>query len=148
MKATRQETILSLIEQYDISTQEELTSKLNELGFKTTQATVSRDVKKLQLRKVPAAGGGQKYISPGAMTSGLEKYHRIIAEGMLSAEQAATLVVIRTSSGMAMAIAAALDKIAFPELVGCIAGDDTIMCACRCEEDARSLTRKIQSFIS
>jgi len=148
MKATRQETILTLIEQYDISTQEELTVRLNELGYKTTQATVSRDVKRLQLRKVPADGGGQKYVSPGALTSVLEKYQRIITEGMVSAEQAATLVVIRTRSGMAMAIAAALDEISFPELAGCIAGDDTIMCACRSQEDAQTLTRKIRSFIS
>ncbi len=148
MKATRQETILALIEEYDISTQEELTSRLNELGYKTTQATVSRDVKKLQLRKVPASGGGQKYSSPDTLTSIPGRYHSIIMEGMLSAEQAAAIVVVRTSSGMAMAIAAALDELSFPELVGCIAGDDTIMCACRCPEDAQALTRKIQSFIS
>ena len=148
MKATRQETILALIEEYDISTQEELTSRLNELGYKTTQATVSRDVKKLQLKKVPASGSGQKYVSPGSLTSVLGKYQSIIAEGMISAEQAATIVVIRTSSGMAMAIAAALDEIALPEIVGCIAGDDTIMCACRSQADAEALTRKIQNFIS
>ena len=146
MKATRQETILALIERYDISTQEELTARLNELGYKTTQATVSRDVKKLELRKVPAGGGGQKYIRPGVLTRSLGKYHRIVAEGMLSAQPAGTIVVVKTSSGMAMAVAAALEELEFPEAVGCIAGDDTIMCACRCIEDAQALTEKIQSL--
>ncbi len=142
MKATRQEAILALIEKYDISTQEELTLRLNELGYKTTQATVSRDVKKLQLRKVPSEAG-QKYIHPKSAESAMVRYRRIVAEGLLHAEPAGTIVVVRTNSGMAMAVAAALEELQLSELVGCIAGDDTIMCACKSPEDASALTIKI-----
>ena len=142
MKTSRQEKILELIELYDISTQEELTSMLNEQGYKTTQATVSRDIKALRLRKVPSPKG-QKYISREDAVDSREKYLRILAGGLVSMDQAGNLAVIRTIPGMAMAAAAALDELKLSELVGSIAGDDTIMCACRSNEDAGSLISRI-----
>ena len=145
MKSSRQEKILELITQYDISTQEELTSRLNELGYKTTQATVSRDVKHLRLRKVPTSGG-QKYVFPGGDPDGREKYHRIFQDGLISIEPAGTIVVIKTISGMAMAVAAALDELKLEEIVGSIAGDDTVMCACRSEQDAQLLISRLKTY--
>ena len=146
MKHSRQEKILELISQYDISTQEELTSKLNELGYKTTQATVSRDIHSLQLKKVPSSQG-QKYAAPGNAISPRDRYLRIFSEGLVSVEQAVNLVVIKTTPGMAMASAAALDGLKPPELVGSIAGDDTIMCACRSDYDAKELAGRIKQLL-
>ena len=146
MKTSRQEKILELIELYDISTQEELTSMLNEQGYKTTQATVSRDIKALHLRKVPSPKG-QKYISRDDSADSREKYLRIFSGGFVSMDQAGNLAVIRTIPGMAMAAAAALDELKLSELVGSIAGDDTIMCACRSDEDAASLISRIQILL-
>ena len=124
---------------------QELTSRLNDLGYKTTQATVSRDVKHLRLRKVPTSGG-QKYVFPGGNPVGREKYHRIFQDGLISIEPAGTIVVIKTISGMAMAVAAALDELKLEQIVGSIAGDDTIMCACRSVQDAELLISKLNSY--
>ena len=146
MKTSRQEKILELIELYDISTQEELTAMLNEQGYKTNQATVTRDIKALRLRKVPSPKG-QKYISRDDSVDSREKYLRILAGGLVTMEQAGNLAVIKTIPGMAMAAAAALDELKLSELVGSIAGDDTIMCACRSDEDAASLISRIQILL-
>ena len=146
MKSSRQEKILELIEQYEISTQEELTSMLNDLGYKTTQATVSRDVKALRIRKIPGLKG-QRYIVPDDSADSRTKYLRIFSDGLAGMEQAATLTVIKTIPGMAMAVAAALDELNLKEIVGSIAGDDTIMCACRSEQDASALISRINSLL-
>ena len=146
MKTSRQEKILELIEEYEISTQEELTNLLNDLGYKTTQATVSRDIKSLQLKKAPSEKG-QKYIYTGIVQSSRNKYLRIFSEGMTGIDQAANIVVIKTISGMAMAVAAALDELKLEEIVGSIAGDDTIMCACRSDQEASYLISKINRLL-
>ena len=146
MKSSRQEKILELIKQNDISTQEELTSMLNDLGYKTTQATVSRDVKALKLRKIPSFKG-QRYIAPADNSESRSRYLRIFSEGLVGMDQAANLVVVKTIPGMAMAVAAALDELEMEEIVGSIAGDDTIMCACRSEQDASQLIFRINSLL-
>ena len=146
MKKPRQEKILELISEYDISTQEELTSMLNALGYKTTQATVSRDIKSLQLKKAPSKNG-QKYIYTGGTHTSRDKYLRIFSEGMTGMDQAANIVVIKTISGTAMAVAAALDELKMDEIVGSIAGDDTIMCACRSELEASGLISNINQLL-
>ena len=137
MKTSRQETILELIEAYEISTQEELTTRLNALGYKTTQATVSRDIKALQLKKVPG-NSGQKYAVSETRAADREKYLRILNDGLVNLDQASNLVIIKTISGMAMAVAAAVDELKLAQIAGSIAGDDTIFCACRSAEDAAS----------
>ena len=132
MKTKRQRKIIELITNYDIETQEELADRLNQSGFKVTQATVSRDIRDLKLTKMSVDGGKQKYViikpEDGGMT---EKYMRVLRDGYVSMDMAQNILVIKTVSGMAMAVAAALDAIKFHEVVGCIAGDDTIMCAVR-----------------
>ena len=146
MKTSRQEKILELIAAYEISTQEELTQMLNERGYKTTQATVSRDIRALQLKKVPVQNG-QKYIFPEKEISDKDKYLQIFSSGLAEIKQAANLVVIKTYAGMAMAVAAALDELKLEEIVGSIAGDDTILCACSSNEDADTLIKNIEQLL-
>ena len=135
MKVSRHAKIIELISQYDIETQEELAEYLNNAGFKVTQATVSRDIRDLKLTKVSVNGGKQKYILHRPEEGMSEKYIRVLKDGYVSMDMAQNILVIKTVSGMAMAVAAALDAMKWNEVVGCIAGDDTIMCAIRTAED-------------
>lgn len=140
MKKTRQEKILELILQKEIETQDDLCKSLNEEGFVVTQATVSRDIRDLKLIKVAGTKGRMKYASLlPANTDFAEKYRKIFREGFVSADTAGNILVIKTISGMAMAVAAALDAMNFAQIVGSIAGDDTIMCAIRTPEDAEKI---------
>ena len=148
MKRVRQNKILELIDEYDIDTQEELGKRLHESGFRVTQATISRDIKELQLKKQADKNGKSKYIcvTPGSASFG-ERYARVLQDGMVSIDQADNLVVIKTVSGMAMAVAEALDVIGFHEIVGCVAGDNTIMCAVRTVDDTIILMDKLKKII-
>lgn len=148
MKKVRHLKIVELIEKYDIETQEELADRLKEAGFPVTQATVSRDIRELKLSKVPTAGGHQKYAVLSRDDSHMgDKYIRVLRDGFSSMDNAQNILVIKTVSGMAMAVAAAVDAMKFPEVVGCIAGDDTIMLAVRTVEDTRQLMTKIHRMI-
>lgn len=148
MKVNRHAKIVELINKYQIETQEELAEYLNQEGFRVTQATVSRDIRDLKLTKVPAANGRQKYAVLQAEQSGMaEKYIRILIDGYLSMDMAQNILVIKTVSGMAMAVAAALDAMKWHEIVGCIAGDDTVMCAVRTVDDTIILMEKIRKII-
>ena len=148
MKVARHEKIIELIRQYEIDTQEELAARLNEAGFKVTQATVSRDIRELKLSKVPTGGGKQKYVILRQDDSHMgDKYIRVLRDGFVSMDMAQNILVIKTVSGMAMAVAAALDALKFSEVVGCIAGDDTIMVAVRTVEDTQILMDKIHLMI-
>ena len=148
MKVERHSKIVELIGKYEIGTQEELAQMLNEAGFNVTQATVSRDIRELKLTKVQAENGRQKYVvleSPRG-TSAI-KYIRILKDGFVSMDMAQNILVIKTVSGMAMAVAAALDAIHFNEIVGCIAGDDTIMWAVRSVDDTIILMEKLKKMV-
>lgn len=144
MKKNRHEKIVELIEAYDLETQEELAEKLRQEGYNVTQATVSRDIRELNLSKVPVGGGRQKYAllreQHGEMG---DKYARVLREGMSGMGMAQSLLVVKTVSGMAMAVAAALDAMHMKEIVGTIAGDDTIMLAVRSAEEAEVVREKI-----
>lgn len=130
MKTNRQRKIIELISNYNIDTQQELASRLVDAGFQVTQATVSRDIRDLNLIKIPADGSKQKYTVPtGNMSTINSKYMRVLNDGILSIDTAGNLLVIKTVSGMAMAVGAAIDAINHEEIVGCIAGDDTLFCA-------------------
>ncbi len=132
MKRVRQNKILELIDEYDIDTQEELGKRLHESGFRVTQATISRDIKELQLknRQIKTENPSTSVLLREVPAFG-ERYARVLQDGMVSIDQADNLVVIKTVSGMAMAVAAAIDALEIEEIVGSIAGDDTIMCAVR-----------------
>lgn len=147
MKVERHSKIVELIGKYEIETQEELAEYLNQAGFNVTQATVSRDIRELKLMKAATEGGKQKYMVLQNQTSFSDKYIRILQDGYLSMDMAQNILVLKTVSGMAMAVAAALDAMHFHEIVGCIAGDDTIMCAVRSVDDTILVMDKIRKLI-
>lgn len=144
MKAKRQAKLLELIQKNDIETQEELSDYLEREGFQVTQATVSRDIRELKITKVTVGDGRPKYAVLAKSAEDLtEKYVRVFHDGFVSMDMAQNILVIRTVSGMAMAVAAALDVMKMPEIVGTIAGDDTIMCAVRSVEETHVLMNRL-----
>lgn len=148
MKLERHSKIVELIGKYEIETQEELADYLNEAGFAVTQATVSRDIRELKLTKVQSESGKQRYMVLQNQGSFSDKYIRILRDGYLSMDMAQNILVIKTVSGMAMAVAAALDALHFSEMVGCIAGDDTIMCAIRTVDDTILMMDKLKKLVT
>lgn len=148
MKKLRQSAMLDIIRKADVDTQEELAQMLREHGFKVTQATVSRDIRELKLSKVSVPGGKQKYVFMTEESPQMEdRYIRVLRDGFVGMETAQNLLVMRTASGMAMAVAAALDSLNLSEVVGCIAGDDTIFVAARSQEEACGLSEKLRELL-
>ena len=148
MKRNRQEAILRVISQYEVETQQELAQRLKEEGFEVTQATVSRDIRDMKLSKMPTGEGHQKYVrfhNDEKHLSG--KYVNVLKEGFVSIDMAQNILVVKTVSGMAMAVAAAIDAMKYPEIVVSIAGDDTIMMAVRTVEDTKSLMNQILQLV-
>lgn len=148
MKGKRQEKILELIEKYDIETQEELTRRLQEEGFPSTQGTISRDIRELKLTKVAGESGRQKYAP--ILTRDLrvsDKYRRVLSEAIVHMEGAGNLLVIKTVSGMAMACGAAIDSIAMKGVIGCIAGDDTLLCVIKDADRVADVMNEIHLIV-
>lgn len=149
MKQKRQLAILELIEKEEISTQEELTDKLRKMGFKVTQATVSRDIKELKLIKAHSDKKGNKYsqVANEVSKSNSEsnaKLYTIIEEAVVSVDYANNIVIIRTIQGMAQGVAYAIDNLHQDGVMGTIAGDDTIMIVTKTENSAKKLVNKIR----
>ena len=148
MKNARQTQIIRLIEKYHIETQEELADRLNESGFQVTQATVSRDIRELHLIKVSDGQGKSRYsIIQNDVGHLSKKYSRVLKDAYVSMDTAGNLLVMKTVPGMAMAAAAALDSLGWPEILGCIAGEDTIMCAIHTPQDAKVVMGKLMKII-
>lgn len=148
MKTKRQTKMLELIKKHDIETQEELSDYLQKEGYQVTQATVSRDIRELKLTKVAMSNGRQKYAALTEANEDLsEKYTRVFRDAFVSMDMAQNILVIKTISGMAMAVAAAIDAMEWHEVVGCIAGDDTIMCAIRTVEGTADVMEKISKIV-
>ncbi len=148
MKKSRHAKIVDLIEKYDVETQEELAELLKKAGFQVTQATVSRDIRELQLSKIPTGDGRQKYVVLRQDDSHLvDKYIRVLKDGLISMDMAQNILVIKTVSGMASAVAVAVDAMKFKEIVGSIAGDDTIMMAVRTVEETKVVMDKIHKML-
>jgi transcriptional regulator of arginine metabolism len=148
MKKSRHQKIKELVEQYEIETQEELAEKLKEAGYTVTQATVSRDIRELKLSKISTGDGKQKYtlfLHNDHFLS--DKYIRVLRDGFVSMDKAQNILVVKTVSGMAMAVAAAIDAMKLKEIVGSIAGDDTIMMALRTAADVEIVMEKIRSVL-
>lgn len=144
MKAERQAKIIQLVENYDIETQEELANKLNDEGLNVTQATVSRDIRELKLTKIGRDDGKLIYSVIKNFEKKInDKLLRVLVDGFISMDRAQNIIVIRTLPGMAMAVGAALDSLDFNEILGCIAGDDTVFCAIRTEVEAVELMPKL-----
>lgn len=149
MKTKRQNVILSIIENNDIETQEELIDCLEAQGFSVTQATVSRDIRELKLTKVTGENGKYKYVRPGSReNSGHQLYKSTISGSVISIEYAMNLVVVKTYPGMAQAVAAGIDSHSIAGVMGCVAGDDTIIVAVKTVENAKNAAREIKRIIS
>ncbi len=148
MKSARQTAILSLIEQQDIRTQEELAQKLKEQGIKVTQATVSRDIKELRLLKVLSGSGGYKYATADQAEHGIsERFVRMFIDSVISIVYAQNIIVIKTLSGSASVAGEAIDSMRWPEILGTMAGDNTILVVVRNEEDAALVVKKFNEIL-
>lgn len=149
MKTERRAKIIELIGKYSIETQEELADRLEQAGFPVTQATISRDIRELKLTKVSVDGIRQKYTLLQEKDPDFRhKYIRVLKDGFVSMAQAENLLVIKTVSGMAMAVAAAVDHLELPGMVGSIAGDDTIMCAVHSVGEVPAVMGQLQKLLN
>ena len=148
MKTRRQAKILELIHQNNVETQEELSAYLEREGYQVTPATVSRDIRELKLTKIATDNGRQKYaVIADADIGMLEKYARVLREGYVSMDIAQNILVIKTVSGMASAVCAAIDAMKMNEVVGSIAGDDTLICIIRTNDDAVMTMKKLRKLV-
>lgn len=140
MKDRRQRAILTLVATRPVHSQDELVELLEKQGYEVTQATVSRDIKELGLIKVPIKMQSDeepmfKYVVPSATINYVSRLHRAVAELVVSVEGSVNLLVLRTPPGSAMMVASAIDEAAWPELLGTIGGDDTILCIVRAPQE-------------
>ena len=147
MKNERQKLLLQIIQMKDVNTQEDLVRELRNRGYKVTQATVSRDIKELQLMKVAAEGGGYRYAEPEKREVSItERMMRILSDSMVSVEHAGNLLVMKTLSGSANVAAEVIDTLDWPEILGTIAGDNTILIVVRGTECAEETAQRIIRF--
>ncbi|MER1993835.1 MAG: arginine repressor [Eubacteriales bacterium] len=147
MKSKRQNEIIEIISTADIETQEELAAALRERGYPITQATVSRDIRELRLIKVTSKSGGYKYAKPVRHEVAVsERLTRILADSLIHVEAAANLVVVKTLSGSANVAAEALDNLGWAEIIGTIAGDNTIFIAAKSNDEADIITARIRKM--
>lgn len=148
MKYARHAKILEIIENHEIETQEELAEMLKKNNINVTQATVSRDIKELRLIKVLAKNGRYKYASMKQQESAIsDRFVKIFKDSILSIDHASNIVVLKTLVGAGQAAAAALDALDLKEIVGTIAGDDTIFILARKQEDIEELVNKFKKLI-
>ena len=148
MKISRQGKIIELIHRYNVETQEELSALLKKAGYKVTQATISRDIRDLRLTKVTENGISKYKVLNQANNDLTQKYIETLRNGFIFMDIAQNIIVIKTVSGMAMAVAASIDSMDIPNIVGCIAGDDTIMCVVRSEEETPSVMDDLNKLIN
>ena len=148
MKTVRQVAILDIIEKQEIETQEELASALNARGIRVTQATVSRDIKELRLLKVLTPSGKYKYATGDQADNNLtDRFIRMPAESLLSVSSANNLIVVKTLSGSANVAAEALDSMHWPEVLGTLAGDNTVLMIIRSNEETITVTSRIREMM-
>lgn len=148
MKNARQSAILAIIEHEEIETQEELAQALRNRGFQVTQATVSRDIKELKLLKVSTTRGAYKYATSGRAQASLnDRFVRIFAHAVISIDYAQNIVVIKTLAGSANAASEAIDNAHMPEVLGTIAGDNTILVVVHNEDEALDVSNKLHAMM-
>ena len=148
MKRIRQEKMLELISKYEIDTQDELIERLRESGFEVTQATVSRDIRELNISKMTTGKGTYRYVLPKqtAPASNM-KFNSALIDALISVDYACNIVVLKTHAGLANAVAVGLDSMHLENILGCVAGDDTIMLVSRSEESAKLISDRFQGMI-
>ena len=148
MKIKRHSKIIELVKAHSIETQEELAERLRTEGFDVTQATVSRDIRELKLMKITDAAGRLTYaLLPSTEPQLNERMIRIFRDGVSGMDYAQNIIVIKTLEGMAMAVAASLDSLGDPQILGTIAGDNTIFCVVKTEEHAISTINSLKGII-
>lgn len=145
MKNARQNKILELIEEYEISTQEALIQRLAEHGFESTQTTISRDIRQLRLIKGPTGRGTYKYVAPEVRKGNDAPGHNsALTDAVLQIEAAQNIIVVKTMSGMANAIAVCVDSLKIKDIIGSVAGDDTILLVLKTSEKALSVEAELK----
>ncbi len=148
MKSARQTAILDMIERLDIKTQEELADRLRDRGIAVTQATVSRDIKELRLLKVLSASGGYKYATADQAEHGVsERFVRMFVDSVISINHSGNLVIIKTLSGSANVAGEAIDGMHWPEILGTLSGDNTILVVAKSADDAPAVAQKLHDLI-
>ncbi|MBQ9514692.1 MAG: arginine repressor [Ruminococcus sp.] len=148
MKTNRHTKILELINKYPITTQEELIDYLRSDGYDVTQSTVSRDIKQLRLTKILLPDGSYRYqASPNSEKGAKNNFNTIFSSSVVSIEVAMNIIVVKTFSGMAQAACAALDMMAFDQVVGTLAGEDTIMIVCSDTDKAKECAANLHNYI-
>lgn len=148
MKNSRQAKILELIEKYDVKTQEELSTLLIEAGFDVTQATVSRDIKNLRIVKVLGGDGQHKYmLSSNSDNKTGDRFNLIFAQSINHIDYAANFIVLKTLPGAAQVTAMALDSLKNEDIIGTIAGDDTVFILMRTPENTEKFYKYVKSMI-
>ncbi|MBE5768243.1 MAG: arginine repressor [Clostridiales bacterium] len=148
MKSARQVAILDIIEKQNVETQEELAEALRSRGLKVTQATVSRDIKELRLLKVLTSTGAYKYATADKAENGLsDRFVRMLAESLLSVAASNNLIVVKTLNGSAGMAAEALDSLHWPEVLGTLAGDNTILLVIRSDGDVPQVLQRLNEMI-
>ncbi len=148
MKNKRQSKILEFIKMHDIETQDELLKMLKEEGFSVTQATISRDIRELNLIKVQTASGTQKYDCIRQIEDfDSNKFIKIFRDGVDTIDSTASLIVIKTLPGMAMALALCIDGLGISEIIGSVAGDNTIFCAVKSHVDTNIVADRLREIV-
>ncbi|MBQ9783952.1 MAG: arginine repressor [Clostridia bacterium] len=149
MKKHRQEKMLELISKYEIDTQDELIERLRDHGFEVTQATVSRDVRELKISKMMTGKGTYRYVLPKqtAETTPGMKFSNTLIDSIVSVDHAVNIVVLKTYAGLAQAVAVGIDGMNMQQILGCVAGDDTIMIVSRDETCATEIADHIRSLM-
>ena len=147
MKGKRHTMIMEIIENHCIETQEELIEQLRLAGFEVTQATISRDIRELKLAKVMCETGNYKYVLPkSGENDGRHVYSKALSGSIKSVDCALNDIVIKTYPGLANAVAAAIDSLHEHDILGCVAGDDTIILIAHSAESALNLCKRLRKI--
>ena len=148
MKNERQNRILELVSKYEIETQEDMIERLRSEGYMVTQATVSRDLKELKLTKTLSANGNYRYcVSHGRTHTGNVKINNAMADSILHVDYSLNNVVIKTYPGLAQAVASSIDAMNMHSILGCVAGDDTIIIVSRDEKSSAEISAKLRELM-
>ena len=140
--------MLELISKFEIETQDELIERLRECGFEVTQATISRDIRELKISKMTTGKGTYRYVLPkqNTMVPNM-KFNSALIDALISIDYACNIIVLKTHAGLANALAVGIDAMHLEEILGCVAGDDTILMVSRSEEAAHRIANRIREMV-
>ncbi len=150
MRAQRHQKIMEIVDRRPVETQEELANELIRAGYRVTQATVSRDIKKLGLIKVATEDNRYRYAVPGEgfLVANQTKTKRVFRDSIISLDFSGNIIVVKTTPGAAQAVAQVIDTEKWKEIIGTVAGDDTILVVVKPKSAAQQVVRKFKSFLA